>query len=121
MLISPAFKMLGLRAVSGPQGLFLCMLQNSNVEVSLSVDFEQGLLRSVFQHLLHLAGEARGEPQSARGSASTHGVEKHLSDFSSSELTITYRGFLYVKSIQNYSEESSLFICMSFFFFFNGL
>lgn len=64
VLISPAFKMLGWGAVSGSQRLFLCMLQNPNVKVFLSVDFVQESLRFVFQHLLDLAGETWQETQS---------------------------------------------------------
>jgi len=51
----------------------------------------------VFQCLLGLVGEAREEPQSAPGSASTRGMGKHLDGFSFSELSMTYRGFLYGK------------------------
>lgn len=110
--------MLGWRAVSGPQRLFLCVLQNSNVGVFLSVDFEEEALRFVFQRLLDLVGETEGGPRPAHGSAGTRSVGKHWNDFSSSELTITYRGFLHVKLIQNFFEESSLIVCVYVFFFF---
>lgn len=119
MLISPAFKMLGWGAVSGSQRLFLCMLQNPNVKVFLSVDFVQESLRFVFQHLLGLAGETWQETQSAHGSASTHKVGKHFNVFSSSELTFTCRGFLYVKvNKELLGGKFPVHFCICLFFFF---
>lgn len=67
MLLSAAWERLRRSAVSGPHGLGLCMLQNSNVEVFLSVDFEQESLRFVFLRLLGLAGQAQALPAHTPG------------------------------------------------------
>lgn len=85
MLISPAFKVV--EHFQGPKGCFCacCKIQMWKSEVA----------QICIPVLAGSGWGGAGEPQSACGSASVHRVEKHLNVFSSSELTITCRGFLH--------------------------